>query len=206
MHGTLSTIPPRKSNQFLLSLLLKHLSNGYVMSLSRQFKQDTLNVVQVDGVRLCHWTAATNGPFVRPQIICQYGNPRRNDIDRRKPKNSEKTLFQCHSVHRKSPDANPGLRCERPATNRLSHGTTYSIHILLSVVMFLLTRILRLNTVTLCYLSSNVQSIVLPWVSGQRPQCWDGSLTPSQLPIYNLQSYHGSILTWFFCGLKRLGC
>jgi hypothetical protein len=48
-------------------------------------------------------------------------------IDRGKPKNSEKNLSQCHFVHHKSlmedPGANPGLFNERPATNRLSHGT-----------------------------------------------------------------------------------
>jgi hypothetical protein len=48
-------------------------------------------------------------------------------IDRRKPKNSEKNLSQCYSVHHKSHindrGANPGLRCERPETNHLSHGT-----------------------------------------------------------------------------------
>jgi hypothetical protein len=44
-----------------------------------------------------------------------------------KPKNSKKKLSQCHFVHHKThwidPGANPGRGDNRPATNRLSHGT-----------------------------------------------------------------------------------
>jgi hypothetical protein len=45
-----------------------------------------------------------------------------------KTDNSEKNLSQCHFVYHKSHidltwDRTPGLRGERPATNRLSHGT-----------------------------------------------------------------------------------
>jgi hypothetical protein len=46
-----------------------------------------------------------------------YLEPRWNDIDRAKPKNSEKTLPDCHFVNHKS-----RLGCERTATNRLNSG------------------------------------------------------------------------------------
>jgi hypothetical protein len=55
-----------------------------------------------------------------------------NDIDRGKPKNSEKILFQCRFAHHKSHcidlGANPGRRGERLATNCLSHDTAYWIN------------------------------------------------------------------------------
>jgi hypothetical protein len=54
-------------------------------------------------------------------------SPRWNDIDRGNQKGSEKNLSQCLFIHHRShwtdPGANPGRRGERPATNRLSHGT-----------------------------------------------------------------------------------
>jgi hypothetical protein len=49
-------------------------------------------------------------------------SPQWNDIDRAKPKNSEKNLSH-HKSHWIDLGANPGRRGERPATNRLSHGT-----------------------------------------------------------------------------------
>jgi hypothetical protein len=50
-----------------------------------------------------------------------------NDIDRRKPKESEKNLSQCPFIHHTSHwidlGTNLGHCGERPATNHLSHGT-----------------------------------------------------------------------------------
>jgi hypothetical protein len=56
-----------------------------------------------------------------------------------KTDNSEKNLSQCHFVHHKSRmdltwDRTPGLRGERPATNRLSHGTAFIL--IISVLDF----------------------------------------------------------------------
>jgi hypothetical protein len=51
-------------------------------------------VVHVDGV-----TASTNWPFVHSQMKYEYEEPRWNDIDRGKLKNSERNLSQCHFVH-----------------------------------------------------------------------------------------------------------
>ena len=50
-----------------------------------------------------------------------------NDTDRGNPKYLDKNLSHCHIVHHKSRrtdlGSNPGIRGERRATNRLSHGT-----------------------------------------------------------------------------------
>jgi hypothetical protein len=53
------------------------------------------------------------------------------EIDRGKPKYSEKncpsaTLFTTNPTWT-DPGLNPGFRGERPATNRLSHGTAFNI-------------------------------------------------------------------------------
>jgi len=61
------------------------------------------------------------------QVIYVYDELRWNNIDRRKPKNSEINPCQCYFFRHKSymdrPGREPGLRRERPATNCLSHGT-----------------------------------------------------------------------------------
>jgi hypothetical protein len=47
----------------------------------------------------CLWTATTSESVVHAQIIYEHEESRGNDTDRWKPKNSERNLFQCHSVH-----------------------------------------------------------------------------------------------------------
>jgi hypothetical protein len=61
-----------------------------------------------------------------PQMIYEYGEPRWINTDRRKPKNWEKT---CPSATLPTanptwtdPVANPGTRCEKPATHLLNQG------------------------------------------------------------------------------------
>jgi hypothetical protein len=57
----------------------------------------------------------------------KYGEPRWNDIDRRKPKKSEKTCPSATLSTTKptwtDPGVNPGLRYERSTTIRFSHAT-----------------------------------------------------------------------------------
>jgi hypothetical protein len=48
-----------------------------------------------------------------------------DENDGGKPKYSEKNLLQFHFVNHKSTWTDPGLRGERPATNRLIHGTAF---------------------------------------------------------------------------------
>jgi hypothetical protein len=57
-----------------------------------------------------------------------------DDVDRGKPKNleinlSSATLSTINSTWT-GPGANPGLRNERPSTNRLSHGTAECVRLL----------------------------------------------------------------------------
>jgi hypothetical protein len=59
-------------------------------------------IIYVDGVTQCPWSAATTGLLLFSQMIYEYGETRWNDTDRWKPKNSEKSLSQCHFVHHKS--------------------------------------------------------------------------------------------------------
>jgi hypothetical protein len=57
------------------------------------------------------------GLLLIPQVIYECGEPRWNDINGRKPKINS--------------DANPNLRGERKATNRLSYRTAYDYACLL---------------------------------------------------------------------------
>jgi hypothetical protein len=59
-------------------------------------------------------------PLFILQVIYEYGEPRWNDIDRENPKNWDRSLSQCHSVHHNSHKHIPDLRGDRPATNRPS--------------------------------------------------------------------------------------
>jgi hypothetical protein len=62
-------------------------------------------------------------------MIREYREPWWNDTGRGKPKKSQEktcpstTLFSTNATWT-DPGMNPGLRGERPATNRLSYGTT----------------------------------------------------------------------------------
>jgi hypothetical protein len=51
-----------------------------------------VHVVHVNGVRRCLLTVSTNGPIILIQMIYKYGEPRWNEIDKEKPKYSEKIL------------------------------------------------------------------------------------------------------------------
>jgi hypothetical protein len=62
--------------------------------------------------------------FTPQVIIYERGESWWNDIDRRKLKNSEKTLSQYHFVHHRSHMDNPGFSGEPPARNSTSHCST----------------------------------------------------------------------------------
>jgi hypothetical protein len=58
-------------------------------------------VVHVDGVRLCLWTAATNGPVIHLSDDIWVWRATVEWYWQGKPKNSERNLSQCHFVHHK---------------------------------------------------------------------------------------------------------
>jgi hypothetical protein len=63
-----------------------------------------------------------------PQIIHEYEEPQWNDNDRAKLKNLDKNLFNTNLSTIKSAwidvGTKPGVCCEKPVTNHLSHGMT----------------------------------------------------------------------------------
>jgi hypothetical protein len=89
----------------------------------------------------CHFdclrTAATSSPIVHlPYIIHEYDERRWNDIERWKRKTRStychRTTLSTTNASLIGPGANPGLLHEKPATNRLIHGTTKIKDFLLS--------------------------------------------------------------------------
>jgi hypothetical protein len=64
-----------------------------------------VDVVHADGVRICIWTAATNGRPTIPKIIYEYEELRWNDTDRADTRTHRRNLPQCHFIHHKPPHA-----------------------------------------------------------------------------------------------------
>jgi hypothetical protein len=85
------------------------------------------------GVRLCLCeTVSATGPIVHPSGDTRMNMEQwRNNTDRRKQKDSEKKLSQCHLVRHKyywtALGTNPHLWDEKPTTNRLSYGRAVNI-------------------------------------------------------------------------------
>jgi hypothetical protein len=57
-------------------------------------------------------------------MIYEYGEPWWNNIDRGRPKNSEKNLSECHFVHHNPTWTDLGLHGVRLATNHISLNIT----------------------------------------------------------------------------------
>jgi hypothetical protein len=89
-----------------------------------------LLLLRGDTVSLWTWTA--NRPIVHPaHDIWVNMEQRWNDTDERKPKDSEKSCLSA-TLSTTNPiwtdlSMKPGLRGEKPATNRLSYGTATSL-------------------------------------------------------------------------------
>jgi hypothetical protein len=80
--------------------------------------------VRVDGMRLCLWTAATNGPIVHPP---RHVKPQWNAVDRGNWITLRKTCpsatLSATNSTRTNLGANPDLRADRPATNSQNRDT-----------------------------------------------------------------------------------
>jgi hypothetical protein len=76
----------------------------------------------------CLWSAATNGPFVYPQMIHEYWKARMNDIERESRRTWIKIIpsatLSTTNPNWTDPGLKPGFRHDRPATNHLWHGHT----------------------------------------------------------------------------------
>jgi hypothetical protein len=72
-------------------------------------------------------TAATNRPIVLPRVIIMM--EKLVELLPREPEVFGENMPQCrfvnHKPHMLCPDANPGRRGGKPATNRLSYGTAF---------------------------------------------------------------------------------
>jgi hypothetical protein len=83
------------------------------------------NIVYVDAVRQCLWTAAYCRGYCLSSDDVWIWRATAEWHLQGNWKSSEKNMSQCHFVHHKSQrtdqGAKAGLRGERPATNRLSH-------------------------------------------------------------------------------------
>jgi hypothetical protein len=88
-----------------------------------------LSVVHVEGVRLCLWTTATNSPIVHPPGDTWAWRTTVEWYWQGKAKNLEETCpnatLSTTNLTWTNPGSNPGLRCERPATDRLNNDTTW---------------------------------------------------------------------------------
>jgi hypothetical protein len=97
-----------------------------------------------------------------------------NEIDRGKPKYSEKNLFQCHLSTTyptwTDPGSNPGLRSEMPATNRLSHGTILIANLIRCLVCEILgfrNGVVEASAHLVCYIV-----LVDSWLPTFWDNCW----------------------------------